>query len=147
MLYFWMQKWEVVTIRGVHPMACGWRYTKLTLANAPPWVTSLCCARACMHHTPVLFMRYLCVFASYLSFLVRIGFFFYFLYFCCFCFVFVFCSRWSFTLWMFLWYFPVKQTTYRIGNHAYYWVRLRLNRLIMWRAHKHTQTTCIGGIK
>ena len=26
---------------------------------------------------------------------------------------------------MFLWSFSVQQTTYRIGNHVYYWVRLR----------------------
>ena len=33
---------------------------------------------------------------------------------------------------MFLWSFSVQQTTYRIGNHVYYWVWLRPDRL-MWR--------------
>ena len=31
---------------------------------------------------------------------------------------------------MFLWYFSVQQTTCRIGNHVYYWVWMRPDRLM-----------------
>ena len=36
------------------------------------------------------------------------------------------------------WSFSVQQTTYRIGNHVYYWVWLRPDRL-MWRKQQHTK--------
>ena len=41
------------------------------------------------------------------------------MFFCRFCFVFVFMLSLEFPL-----YFAVQQTTYRVGNRVYYWVRL-----------------------
>ena len=47
----------------------------------------------------------------------------------CFCvFVFLFCSHWSLVDVPLI--FSVQQTTYRIGNHVYYWVWLRPDRLM-----------------
>ena len=40
------------------------------------------------------------------------------------------CSHWSLVD-VPLIFFSVQQTTYRIGNHVYYWVWLRPDRLIM----------------
>ena len=38
--------------------------------------------------------------------------------------------------------FSVQQTTYRIGNHVYYWVWLRPDRL-MWRKQQQQQQVCL----
>ena len=88
-------------------MARGWHYDKLSPSSA------LC--------LPLFFFWYvLCVIVpfilSFLSFL-----------FVLFCFVFMLLlklCRCSSDI------FPVQQTTYRIGNRVYYWVWLRLDRLM-----------------
>ena len=83
-------------------MARGWDYAKLSLSNA-----------------------------SRLSFSDLCILLFLFLSLCRFCvFVFFFCSRWSLVDRCSSDLFSVQQATYRIGNHVYYWVWLRPDRLM-----------------
>ena len=88
-------------------MARDWHYTiPNSLYRAPPPIFLLACA------------------SCYCSFL--------FVVFVLFFFVFFHASLWSFVD-VPLHLFPVQQTTYRIGNHVYYWVLvwLRPDRLII----------------
>ena len=50
----------------------------------------------------------------------------------CFVFVVLFCSRWSVVDVPLIFFCPADHVQYRIGNHVYYWVWLRPDRL-MWR--------------
>ena len=87
-------------------MARGWHYAKLSLSSAL-----------------LLSFSGICILLLFLSFCR-----FCFVSLCFFVFFFVFALVGA--LQMFLSYFPVQQATYRIGNHVYYWVRLRPDRLM-----------------
>ena len=100
----------MVASRGGYRMARGWHYAKLSLSNAPR-----------------LSFSDLCILLSLFLSLCR-----FFL--VCLCFSFALIGAWL----MFLWSFSVQQTTYRIGNHVYYWVWLRPDRL-MWRKQQQQQ--------
>ena len=84
-----------------------------------------------LYRMPLVYLFLACVFCYSCSFL--------FVVFCVF--VFFFCSHWSLVdgrcssdI------FSVQQTTYRIGNHVYYWVWLRPDRL-MWRKQQQQLST------
>ena len=82
-------------------MARGWHYAKLSLSNAPRLSFSDLCILLFLF---LSLCRFLCV-CVFLLLSLELG-------------------RCSSDL------FSVQQTTYRIGNHVYYWVWLRPDRLM-----------------
>ena len=84
-------------------MARGWHYAKLSLSNAPRLSFSDLCILLFLF---LSLCRFFCVFVFFLLLSLELG------------------------IYMFLGSFSIQQTTYRIGNHVYYWVWLRPDRLM-----------------